>query len=228
MVYLAGMVVGIGGNVLILSILDAPDRLAAVAANSTLLAIGAVLWLTAVVGDAAHGMLMLPVLKPHGERIAFGYFGARLLDAAFIAVMALLILFQIPLAGEYLKAEVTGASSLQALSAVFNQAQLYAYHFGMITVGFAGVMLCYVFHRAHLLPRLLSVWGLVGYATFLCGSVLAVVGFDSGLLHTIPGGLWELFIGVWLIARGFNSPAVASGTPATLPLPAHPAAAMAS
>src|SRR5215211_5418638 len=88
MVYLAGMVVGIGGNVLILSILDAPDRLAAVAANSILLAIGALLWLTAVVGDAAHGMLMLPVLKPHGERLAFGYFGARLLEAAFIAVMA--------------------------------------------------------------------------------------------------------------------------------------------
>ena len=73
MVYLAGMVVGIGGNVLILSILDAPDRLSAVSANSMLLAIGAVLWLIAVVGDAAHGVLMFPVLRPHNERIAVGY-----------------------------------------------------------------------------------------------------------------------------------------------------------
>ncbi len=34
------------------------------------------------------------------------------------------------------------------------------------------------------------------------------MGFNLSLIHTIPGGLWELFIGVWLIAKGFNpSPA---------------------
>ena len=73
--YLAGMVVGIGGNVLIQSILGAPDHLSTVSANSMLLAIGAMLWLMAVVGDAAHGVLMFPVLKQHSERIAVGYLG---------------------------------------------------------------------------------------------------------------------------------------------------------
>src|SRR2546427_9237668 len=129
-IYLAGMVVGIGGNVLNLSILNAPDRLAAVAASSTLLAIGAVLWLLAVAGDAAHGILMFPVLKRHSERLAVGYLGARIMDAVFVAVMALLILVQIPLGGEYLKAGASDTSYLHALSAVFVQAQLYAYHFG--------------------------------------------------------------------------------------------------
>jgi hypothetical protein len=36
-----------------------------------------------------------------------------------------------------------------------------------------------------------------------------VFGFDLQSIHTIPGGLWELFIGVWLIAKGFNSSAFA-------------------
>jgi hypothetical protein len=53
--YLAGMVVGIGGNLIIQSILGAPDPLSTIAANSTLLAIGTVLWLSTVAGDAAHG-----------------------------------------------------------------------------------------------------------------------------------------------------------------------------
>jgi hypothetical protein len=52
--YLAGFVVGIGGIVLIQSILGAPDHLATLPANSMLLAIGAVLWLMAVAWDAAH------------------------------------------------------------------------------------------------------------------------------------------------------------------------------
>ena len=86
-IYLVGMVVGIGGNILIQSILGASDPLATLAANNMLLAIGAMLWLIAVAGDAAHGILMFPVLKRFSERIAFGYFGARIMDAVFVGVM---------------------------------------------------------------------------------------------------------------------------------------------
>ena len=42
------------------------------------------------------------------------------------------------------------------------------------------------------------------------GSLLEVLGFNLQLLHTLPGGLWEISIGVWLIARGFNSAALVS------------------
>src|SRR5919198_805254 len=221
-IYLLGMVVGIGGNIVIQSILGASDPLASVGANSMLVAIGTMLWLLAVAGDAAHGILMFPVLRQFSERVAFGYFGARIMDALFVGVMALLILFQIPLANEYRKG---GASeSLQALSAVFTQAQLYAYHFGMLTVGVAGLMLCYLFFKTRLVPRFLGVWGLVGYAVILGGSVLEVAGFNLNLIHTIPGGLWELFMGVWLIVKGFSaSPVLLARTPATTPIVPSPA-----
>jgi hypothetical protein len=43
LIYLAGMVVGIGGNVLIQSILGAPDHLSTIAASGMLLALGTVL-----------------------------------------------------------------------------------------------------------------------------------------------------------------------------------------
>src|SRR5215210_5683658 len=212
--YLAGFVVGIGGNVLIQSVLGAPDPLSAVSASSTLVAFGAVLWLMAVVWDAAHGVLMFPVLKPHNERMAVGYLGFRVLDAAFIAIMVLFILLQIPLGSEYLNAGAD-ASNLQALSNVFMEGQLDAYNFGMITLGVASLMLCYTLYRAKLIPRILAVWGLVGYAVILGGSVLEVMGFDLLSIHAIPGGLWEVFIGVWLIVKGFNSSAFASDSDKT-------------
>jgi hypothetical protein len=203
--YLAGMVVGIGGNLFIQSILGTPDNLSAVAANTTLLAMGAVLWLSTVAGDAAHGILMFPVLRPHSERAAVGYLGARIIDATFIAVMALLILIQIPVGIEYLNAGSSDTSYLQALSTVLTEANLYAYEFAMITVGVAGLILCSMFYRAQLVPRPLSVWGLIGYAILLLGSVLQVLGLNLNSIHAIPGGLWELFIGVWLIAKGFST-----------------------
>ncbi len=207
-IYLAGMVIGIGGNVLILSILGGPDHLSTLSASSMLLAIGAVAWLMTVVGDAAHGILMFPVLKQHNsERIAVGYLGFRIMDGLIIAIMVLFILIQIPIGSEYLNAGASDASYLQALSTVFMQAQLDAYNIAMTTLGISGLILCYSFYRTKLVPRLVAVWGLVGYATILCGSVLEVLGVDLLSIHAIPGGLWELFMGVWLIAKGFNPPA---------------------
>src|SRR5215212_9877730 len=210
-VYVAGLVIGIGGMILIQSILGAPDHLSAVSASSMLLAIGAVLWLMPAAGDAAHGVLMFPILKQQqSERIAFGYLGFRIVNAVFVAVMVLFILLQIPVASEYIKAAGSDASFLQALSSVFMQGQLYAYNFGMAFVGIASLMLCYTLYRAKLVPRILAVWGLVGYAIILCGSVLEVLGFNLLTIHAIPGGLWEMFIGVWLIVKGFNPSAFVS------------------
>ena len=56
----------------------------------------------------------------------------------------------------------------------------------MITVGFPGLMLNYVLYRAQLLPRVLGLWGLVGYAVILCGSVLEAMGcYEQHCLTTL-------------------------------------------
>lgn len=48
--YLAGMVIGIGGNVLIQSVLTAANPLSVIASSGMLLAVGAVCWLVTVAG----------------------------------------------------------------------------------------------------------------------------------------------------------------------------------
>jgi hypothetical protein len=215
-IYLAGFVVGIVGNILIQSILVAPNRLSMVSSHSMTLAIGAVLWLMAVAGDAAHGVLMFPILKQHNERIAFGYLAARIVDSVFISVMVLFTLLQIPLGIEYLKAGANDAYYLHAMSTVSVQVSQYAYDIAMTTLGIAGLMLCYAFYRTKLIPRLVAVWGLVGYAIIFFGMVSEIMGFGLGLVSSIPGGLWEVFIGVWLIVKGFNSSAIVSEIDTTI------------
>ena len=154
------MAVGIPGNIVIQSTLTAPDGLATIAASSMLLAIGAVCWLATVAGDAAHGVLMFPVLKRHSERSAVGYLAARIMDATFIAVMVLLVLIQIPIGAAYLDAGTADTSYLQALSTVLAEGNLYAYEIAMTTLGVSGLILCSAFFRSNLIPRPLAVWGL--------------------------------------------------------------------
>ena len=209
-VYLLGFVVGIGGEMLFQSILSVPNYLATVSAHSMTVAIGAVLWLMAVIGDAAHGVLMFPVLKPHNERIAIGYLAARIMDAVFIAIMVIFILLQIPLGNAYVNAAAADTFYLQTLGTLFKEGQFYAYAIGMSTLGVSGLMLCYTLYKAKLVPRVLAVWGLVGYAIIFVGMVSEIMGSGLGLASSLPGGLWELFIGVWLIVKGFNAPAMVS------------------
>lgn len=101
------------------------------------------------------------------------------------------------------------------------QTQLYAYSIAMRTLGVAGLLVCYAFYKTDLLPRPLAVWGLAGYAVILCGSVLELFGFNLMTIHAIPGGLWELFVGVWLIVKGFTPIAGPSETltASTTPMP---------
>ncbi len=214
-VYLVGFVVGIGGEALFQSILGAPNYLSTVSANSMTVAIGALLWLLAVVGDAAHGVLMFPILKQHNERIAVGYLAARIVDAIFIAIMVLFILIQIPLGSEYAKAAASDTVHLQALGTLFTQTKLYAYEIGMSTLGISGLLLCSTLYKVNLVPRWLAVWGLLGYATILVGMVSAIMGSGLGDLSSLPGGLWEVFMGVWLIAKGFNASAFVPAAPRT-------------
>ena len=223
-VYLAGFVVGLVGTGLIQSILGAPDYLSTVSAHSVALAIGAILWLMACAGDAAHGILMFPVLKLHSERLAIGYLASRIIDAVFLAIYVLFIFLQIPLGSAYLKAVAPTTFSLQALSTVFIQAMPYANTIGWIALGVAGVILNSVFYRVKLVPRWIAVWGLVGYAILVCGMVSDLMGSGLGLISELPGGLWEVFIGGWLIAKGFNASAFVPQATRTSNL-AEPAAA---
>lgn len=211
-IYLLGFVVGIAGSQLILSIISAPDHLSILSAASMTLGIASLLWLMAVVGDAAHGVLMFPILKQHSERMAVGYLAARIADAIFIAVMVLFLLLQIPLGSEFLKAAGTDASYLQVLSTISVRASDYAYFMGMCALGLSGLMLNYVFYKAKLVPRWIAIWGLAGYAIIFAGMASEFLGSGLGLVSSYAGGLWEVFIGVWLIVKGFNSSAFVSQT----------------
>lgn len=203
--YILGFVVGIAG-----SALGTPGQLDTISSRSMMIAFGALLWVLAAAGDAIHGVVMFPILKQNDERVALGYFAARIVEAAVIAVSALFILLQIPLGAEFLKTGASEISHLQSLSALFAQSQAYSYQIGMVTLGMAGLTLCYGFYRAKLVPQLFIIWGFVGYVSFLGGSMLEILGFNLQLLHTLPGGLWEMSIGVWLIVKGFNSVAFVS------------------
>ncbi|MBA2631946.1 MAG: DUF4386 domain-containing protein [Chloroflexi bacterium] len=208
--FLAAFLAYGGGTAVLASVLDAPDYLSSLASNATQLRIGAILMLINSLVVAAIGVLMLRVARPHSEVIAFGYLGARLVEAVVLAVGVVFLLLQIPLAHEAVGAGAAAASSLQILSNLSIQGNDSAYQVAMIAVGLGSVPFWYLFYRSRLVPRVLAAWGIAGYAIFASGAVLEILGSEVGLILSVPAGLFEMAIGIWLIARGFSSPVTAS------------------
>jgi Domain of unknown function (DUF4386) len=76
-----------------------------------------------------------------------------------------------------------------------------------------GAMLFYtLLYRSRLLPCFISVWGFIGAALILIMNI-ANLGADLGLgvtlVFVLPIILNEIFLGIWLIVRGFNPSAAA-------------------
>jgi hypothetical protein len=68
-----------------------------------------------------------------------------------------------------------------------------------------------VFYRTRLLPRWLSVWGLLGLLLMLIGAFSGMFGLIEAfsppqMLLMLPIMLQEMVLAVWLIVKGYSTP----------------------
>ena len=87
--------------------------------------------------------------------------------------------------------------------------------------GLSALILYTLLYQSRLVPRWLSAWGFIGGVMVLTAGVLRLFGESStsptSILLTVPIGINEMVLAVWLIVRGFNSSPTTSETAGTVP-----------
>ena len=199
----------VGGIVFVEPFLTAPDYLIAISENETRVIIGVFLELINGIAVLGIGVLMFPILKQYDEHTALGYLGLRIIEAVFCCVIVISPLSLITLSQEYVKAGASNASYYQAAGALSIAER--ASVAGLLIPVFLGLG-ALVFYRAlyqfKLLPRFISIWGLVGAALILALNVLLTFGVEVGsigMVLALPIISNEIFLGIWLIAKGFKA-----------------------
>jgi Domain of unknown function (DUF4386) len=188
------------GFALVSSATNAPDFLATLPEHQTTLVLGAFLMLLNTAVDIAKGVLLFPVLEAHDRRTALAYLAAMTLEVALLAMGIVSLLMLAPL-GQH--AGEANASWVSGMAAMLIHSNATAYGIAMMTLAVANVFVWSLTFRVRLIPRWLSFWGIVGYVILTSGSVAEMFGIPISLMASIPGGLFELALGCWLIARGF-------------------------
>ena len=183
--FLAGFLAYGVGNLIATGIVDSGDR----STSTALFVTGTALMLLNSALVIGIGVLTFPILRPHSKAIAAGYLGTRIFEGVVLAIgVASLIVI------------ADSAAAIHANSVFYNIAEA--------GLGIGSLFFCALLLRTKLVPRFLAVWGFIGYACFAVGTLLELFGVaGAGLVGAIPGGLFELTFGIWLIARGFASTA---------------------
>jgi len=183
------------------------------AGADTSVALGAFLEMILIIANIGTAVVLYPILKRQNEILILGYVTARVMESVFIAVGILSVLSIVTLRQE----ATAGADVASLLTAGKSLVALKDWTFlllgFMVGVG-NGLLLGYLMYTSALVPRGMAVLGLIAGPVLLASGVGVLFGvIEAGgvvqSLATIPEALWELFLGIWPIVRGFNPSAIA-------------------
>lgn len=197
---------GVVSVLLVGRILDEPGALAKVATNHDRLVAGALLVVVLGLALAMIPILMYPIFRRYDEALAIASVVFRgAIETVTYIISAIVLLTIAELGQGYARGSVNGPAPqtlVVLLTAVQNEiaADVIAIIF---SVGAA--LFYYLFYRSRLIPRWLSIWGLLGAALYLAAPLFDLFGSSFGALMA-PLALQELVLAVWLIVRGLDSP----------------------
>ncbi|HYO20304.1 MAG TPA: DUF4386 domain-containing protein [Dermatophilaceae bacterium] len=192
------------------SLLESPVDLAQLAANDNAVVLTALIEFVAAASCAGIAIALYPVLRRYGPAMAFGAAAARVVEAALVLVSTLSLLALLSLAQESVDAGVTDTVVTDASVQVLLAVREWLPNFLILLPFLLGAGLYYVLmYRSRIVPRWLSVWGLLAVALSLVATVYSGFTQDFGMATfstalNAPIGLQEMVLAVWLIAKGFN------------------------
>lgn len=205
------------------SSINAPDYLKQLAANPNQIIIAALLEFIWAATGAGIAIGLYPLLKKYNGALALGSVSFRVVEGVFVLIGTLGLLSLLTLSQEYIAAGAPVASSFQTSGTLLLALRDWQFHvISGLAFALGALMYYTILYQSKLIPRWLSGWGVLGAVLSLAATVLAAFARDFGMesVHTylsIPIGVNELVLAVWLIVKGFNSPVVATETAKTAP-----------
>ena len=216
--YIIGTVAGILCKVLTGSIQNDLNLLTKVTANENQIIMGALALLIMGLALAMVPVMMFPILKKQNEALALGYlvFRGALETVTYIALVISRLLL-ILVSQEYVAAGTPDASYFQTLGALLLKGHDSITTILIIVFGMGALMLYYLFYQSKLIPRWISGWGFFAIILHLATGFLIIFHLQSpfstiNTVMNLPILLQEMVMAVWLIVKGFNPSAIASGS----------------
>jgi hypothetical protein len=200
---------------------DGEGILANAATHKGQLITWALLNLVGAVAAAGVAFMFYPILNRVADTsvekgLALWYVGTRITEGGTYLVAMLATWAFLPLSREFVAAGAPDASHFQTSGTVLQSTSDLALTLAQSVFAIGAVMLYYLLFQSRLVPRWLSLWGLVAAPLFLIASLsLLWTGDPNSTLANIlfiPLALQEMVLAIRLIVKGFDRAALTSGS----------------
>jgi len=213
--YIIGTVAGVLGKVFTGFVQDVPDYFIKVAANENQIITGALFLLVMGLALALVPVMIFPILKKQNEALALGYVVYRgALETITTIAMVISFLFITIISQGYM-AGTPDASNWQTLGTLLLKGNDSISTISQIVFPLGALLFYSLLYQSKLIPRWIPGWGLMAAILWLVVSFLDLFGIISPwstvqVALSLPIGIQEMVMAVWLIVKGFNPSAVAS------------------
>jgi hypothetical protein len=147
---------------------------------------------------------LLPVFKQINKNMAMWFLSFSIISFTIITIDNISVLALFSVCKEYAKALPPEINYFKALSNVFYAIRMWT-HLMVILVGCIPMFIFYLlFFQSKLLPRFLSIGGLLVSLLMLTGVLLDIFGQGLYVQLLLPAGLIRLVVALWLMIKGFS------------------------
>ena len=193
-------------------VLDTPDYLETAYPQRITATVGMLIEFTCVLAIPLIAIFAFPVLKQYNLPFAMSYVFFRCFEAVLFILVDINKLTLIPISKGYVNGTPVEAAFYKNLGDFIINWNMWGWVFYVLVFGIGALVLYSVLYRSRLLPRWLSIFGLVTAVLITASAVLSM--FEVGL--NLPDGVFELILvmpiavqemvmAVWLIVKGFNT-----------------------
>jgi hypothetical protein len=214
---LVAIVTGSVGVAMNNSILTAPDVMVQVAIHPLRVTIGAFLWMLMAFCCAGIGIWLYPVLKKINPAMAAGAMGFRIMEGTIFIISATTVMRLVTLASQGFNTDISLVPLYQvATNMLVAENEWLGSVAGALAFCLGALLYYSIMIQSQIVPRWLSVWGLVAILSHLVWVNLVMFGANSisvlPLLLNLPIALNEVVLAIWLIVKGFDLSKVNSGS----------------
>jgi hypothetical protein len=174
------------------------------AGPDTAVILGGISEIIVALAGIATAVVLFPMLKKQSETLALGLVTSRVLEASsiFLGVAFLLSVVTLRQTGAGTDSLVTSNTLVILYERIFLLSQSFMPAINDLLLGF-------LLYKSRLVPRALSMIGIVGGPVLIAGYLAVLFGLFGqhaplAGLSALFVALFELLLGIWLTVKGFN------------------------
>ena len=179
------------------------ETLVKIANNSLMLRVNILFDMLTALGVIFLGAILFITVRKQNEKMALTALGFYILEAALLAVSRIETFSLLRIGQEYVSAGQP--AMLQTFgNLAFDSMEFVGGTLHMLAFCLGGILFYFLLDKSRVVPRALSLWGLVTVFPMLIGTLTQIFGYTIPFIFYVPYVPFELVIAIWILIKGIQ------------------------